>query len=417
MKIHVSTNGCEVGQLYSMHVQQFFLRNDPSSVVTEDPAEADLVILYACGLTESTEKDSLLIINALKSRMKPSAKLVVWGCLAKVNPKSLSTSHTGPIFGPSDLSRFEEILRKTTRHQCSVPIGVADANVPIPRKTLGSDNPDFINDHILYYLNKYLGKLDYKVSHREPWNPPSSTFFVRVAEGCTSYCTYCSEHLVWGKVKSRPIEKVISEFETGLQKGYNRFFLCAEDFGAYGVDIGTTACDLLRRIVNLNNNIDYRVIINEMSPQYLKAMFSDFVEIFESGKIETLGCQVESGSDRILRLMGRRYTAQEWRKYMLYINKEFPDIRLATHFMVGFPTETDEDFEATLRLLDYPLFLKEITIFKFSGRPTLPASRMSGQISQSVKELRFRRLRRKFLYMYSFNTTIDCARSFIRRLE
>jgi len=421
MKIHVSTNGCEVGQLYSMHVQQFFLKNNPSLLVTEDPGEADLVILYACGLTESTEKDSLSIIKALKSRMKPSAKLVVWGCLPKVNPKSLSASYTGPILGPSDMSSFEEILEKTTLHQCTVPINIADANLPIPRKTFGSDglsgSPNTINDHVFPLFNKYLGKLTQKLSYRQPANPPSPTFYVRVAEGCTSHCTYCSEHLVWGKIRSRPIEKIISEFKLGLQKGYNRFFLCAEDFGAYGVDIGCTACDLLRRIVRLDSETEYKIIINEMSPSYLKAMFSDFEEIFASGKIETLGCQVESGSNRILRLMGRKYAAEEWREYMLYVNRKFPDIRLATHFMVGFPTETEEDFKATEKLLDYPLFLKEIIIFKFSARPTVPASRMSGHIPESIKELRFRKLQRKFLYMYSFNTTIRCARSLARRFK
>jgi tRNA A37 methylthiotransferase MiaB len=401
-----------------MHVEQFFLKNNPSLSLTDDPQEADIVILWACGLTENSEKDSLSIIKTLKAKMRPSAKLIMWGCLPKVNPKSLSASHTGSILGPTDLSRFEEIFRETTGHQCSTPIGVADSNLLVPRKTL--DNPflthNVIDDQLLPKINRYLDKLALKLS-ATPWHPPSPTFYIRVAEGCTSHCTYCSEHLVWGKIRSRPIENIVSQFEDGLRKGHNRFFLCAEDFGAYGVDIGYSASDLLERLVDLNSKVDYKIVINEMSPSHLIAMFSEFKEVLASGKIETLGCQVESGSNRILRLMGRKYTAEEWRKYMIAINTEFPDVRLTTHFMVGFPTETERDFEATLKLLNYPLFLKEITIFKFSARPSVPAYRLSGQIPERTKLLRYQKLQRKFLYMYSLNTIIDCAHSPLGRLR
>jgi threonylcarbamoyladenosine tRNA methylthiotransferase MtaB len=415
MKIYVTTDGCEVGQLYSAHAQRILLNNDPKIVKTTDPREADLIIFYACGLTETSERKSLLIIETLKSKMKSSARIVVWGCLSKQNPELLAKSYAGPILGPSDFHIFDEILKQATGvPQCADATKIPDANFPITGEPLDLDNsltkPNFIKDSIratLRGLNGYLSTLLFKAN--------SPTFYIRVAEGCESHCTYCSEHIAWGKVKSKPIEKIISEFEDGLQKGYTTFFLCAEDLGAYGVDIGLNACDLLKQLVNLNNDINYKIVINEMSPPYLKKMFSDFEKVFATGKIGTLGCQVESGSNRILKLMGREYKAEEWKNLMLHVNRKFPQINLTTHFMVGFPTEAEEDFKATMKLLDFPLFLQEILIFKFSPRPNIPASRLPGQIPESTKESRYKELERKFRYRYPLNMAIRYSYSLAKK--
>ncbi|MCJ7633974.1 radical SAM protein [Candidatus Bathyarchaeota archaeon] len=410
MKIYVTNNGCEVGKLYSSYIQQLFLNSGPTIIKTADVREADLIIFYACGLTETKEEKSLNSIATLKSMMKPSARFFVWGCLSKQNPESLKNKYSGPMLGPSDIGFFEEILRQTTNEsKCSNINQIPDANLPIEEEALQPIST--IKQNIMYRvfgdLDGYLRQLFFKSN--------SSTFYLRVAEGCTSHCTYCSERLVWGTVKSKPSEKVISEFESGLEKGYTSFFLCAEDFGAYGVDIGLKATDLLKQIVEVGNGKNYKIIINELSPPYLKNMLSDFEKIFATGKISTLGVQVESGSNRILKLMGRQYKAEEWRNLMLRINRNFPSINLSTHFMVGFPTETEEDFNATMKLLDFPLLLADILIFKYSARPNIPAARLAGQIPQSIIELRARRLQRKFWYTYPLNIAIRYAYSLIKK--
>lgn len=395
MKIYVATDGCEVGQLYSSYVNQFFLKFNSEIINIADPSEADLLIFYACGLTETQEEKSIRLIAALKSRMKPSARIVVWGCLSKQNPESLKRNFDGPLIGPSDMHAFEEILRQTMNvTKCSSTLEIPDANFPITAiLDLGSSSTKL--SYVRYVLSRAIF-----------FNSGSRAFYVRVAEGCTSNCTYCSEHLVWGKVKSKPIEKVVSEFEAGLKKGHRLFELCAEDFGAYGVDLGLNACDLLKRLVDLSDDPDYRIIICELSPRYLKNMFSDFDKIFATGKISTLGVQVESGSDRILKLMGRQYKAADWRNMMLYINRKYPRINLATHFMVGFPTETEEDFKATMGLLDSPLSLKNVTVYKFYANPHVPAAKLSGQIPENVIEMRAKKLQSKFLSRYFLNRAI-----------
>jgi MiaB/RimO family radical SAM methylthiotransferase len=411
MKIYITNNGCEVGQLYSTYVKQLFLNNDRTIIKTANPREADLIIFYACGLTEKKEEKSIERITVLKSMMKPSARFLVWGCLSKQNPESLKKEYSGPILGPNDMKFFEDILRKTKNDAiCSNIIQIPDANLRLQEEVIIpiSTSKQNVMYRIFGDLDGYLSRLFFKVD--------SSIFYLRVAEGCTSHCTYCSERLVWGAVRSKPVEKVISEFESGLKKGYTTFFLCAEDFGAYGVDIGLKATDLLKRLVEIGKDRNYKLIINELSPPYLKNMLPDFEKIFATGRISTLGVQVESGSNRILKLMGRQYKAEEWRNLMLRINRNFPSINLSTHFMVGFPSETEEDFDSTMKLLDFPLLLKDILIFKFSPRPNIPAARLSGKISQRVIELRARRLQRKFWYTYPLNIAVRYPYSVIKRI-
>ncbi len=406
MKIYVTTDGCEVGRLCSQNVYRFLSEFNSEIVYTADFREADLVVFYACGLTRNQEDKSVSLIASLKHEMKPSARIVVWGCLPKQNPELLKKTYDGPIIGPSDMHAFEEILTQIMNvPKLSKSLEIPDVHIPI-MQTLESDSSPISLAYMRYVLSRAIF-FDFGA-------PP---FYVRVAEGCTSNCTYCSEHLVWGKVKSKPFDKVISEFEIGLKKGYRLFELCAEDFGAYGVDIGLNASDLLKRLVDLSDDPNYKIIINQLSPPYLRNMYSDFDKIFATGKISRLGVQVESGSDRILKLMGRnQYKAADWRNMMLSISRKHPRIDLATHLMVGFPSETEEDFKATMDLIDFPLSLKNLTVYKFYANRHVPAFKLKNQIPQSVIDMRAARLQRKFVSLYALNLAMRYSYSIARRL-
>jgi tRNA A37 methylthiotransferase MiaB len=403
--VYVTHNGCEEGALKSMHVQQFFSKN--GFTVTRDPNQADFLVFFACGLTDPKEKHSLMVIRRLQAQKKNTANLIVWGCLPKINPKSLVGIYDGPIVGPKDLDFFESLIGKTAVEICDV-----SANTLIPKEAVGEEKVtpklgyDPIND-FLWRLKKYVDLV--RLPRRKGLFEETS-FFIRVAEGCTGNCTYCSERPAWGRVKSRPIPKIIEEFKSGLASGYNRFFLVAADLGSYGIDIGSSAVDLLEGIVKTGEQKNYSVIINQMNPGDLKRLLPDMEEVLASGKIEALGCQVESGSNRILELMGRKYAAEDWRENMLSINRKSPFVRLSTHIMVGFPTETDEDFEATIELLDFPLFIDWVGVFIFSPRPTVYASRLPNQVPEKVRELRFRKIYRKYLFMYALNVALGNIR-------
>jgi len=397
VQVYVSTNGCEEAQLSSMYVEQFFKENN--QVLITDPAQADMIIFFACGLTAQTEKDSLLVIKKLKAIMKPAARLLVWGCLHKINPRSLAAVYEGPVIGPADASYFEGLLEKTT-----ILFDEISANSLALRETSGLCDRSYTDllTRVLMLPKKGTAKLRFELGGSYEKTP----YFIRAATGCTGDCVYCSERAAWGRIRSRPIDKVVSEFEWGLKKGYKLFFLVAADLGAYGIDKGFRLPDLFRKMIKTHDNRDYQIILNQINPFHLKELFCDLEETFSSGKIQLLCSPVQSGSNRILKLMRRPYTAEEWRDCMLRLNKSYPSIRLKTHFMVGFPTETVEDFGATLKLLDYPLFLDSMGIFKFSVRPTVYAARMSGQVSEEIKESRRKKLLRKYAYMFALNLSL-----------
>lgn len=395
LKVYVSTNGCVDGQLSSKRVEEFFRINELT--ITKNVEEADLIVFYACGLTEQKEKEALSVIQKFRGKMKNTAKLHIWGCLPKINPQSLSTIYDGPIIGPLDTNFFEEILEKNKITFNDIKSGFP-ANKLVSRETSEQNNQkiDPLTNAILLPKQSWT-------FFRSLMRKQNKTFFIKIATGCTGHCTYCSERQVFGRIKSRPIGDIISEFKEGLKLGCNRFSLLATDLSAYGKDIDCSLCDVLREMIRTNNKINFKIILNQLELFNLKEIYSDLEEILASGKIEELMCPVQSGSNRILKLMGRNYTAEEWKSYMLRINKQFPNIRLSTQFLVGFPTETDEDFRKSLKLLDRPLNIDGIYIFKFSKRPTINASNISGQISEETKELRYKKLLQKHARMNLYN--------------
>lgn len=392
LKAYIGTNGCIEGQLSSKHLERFLINNGMS--ITKDSAVADIVIFYACGLTQQKERDSLDIIKKFKTKIKSDAKLLVWGCLPKINPRSLKGIYDGPLIGTLDVNFFAEIPKNVAfpldkiSHAC-------DSNelCTMDTSTIYSYNLDPLTTSILLFkqgLDRFSDRL-----HKN-----DKIYFIPIGTGCRGKCTYCGERPVFGRPKSRPIESILSEFEKGLQQGYKRFSLIATDSGSYGIDIGYTLPYLLRKIIQTNDKKDFKIIINQLEFLHFAEICADMEDILSSGKIEKFECPVQSGSNRILELMNRGYKAEEWRTHMIQINQKYPKIRLATHFMVGFPTETDEDFNETLRLLDPPLFLDSMYIFRYSNRPKEYASHMSGQISEKTKELRYKKLQQKYAKMY-----------------
>jgi MiaB/RimO family radical SAM methylthiotransferase len=389
VKVYISTNGCEEAQLSSRSLEKFVEMNKLNQ--TKNAKEADFIIFYACGLTQYTENKSLHIIKNLK-KMNPSSKLIVWGCLSKQNPESLAKVYDGPIIGPLDRNVFKEILGKTS-------ISFDDIELSAPNSALKNcmetswiidyeDNNPLTN--LISLSKQCYNKLWYK-TQKKP-----KVYYIRVASGCTGNCTFCSERPVFGGIKSRPIDDVVSEFKMGLRQGFNRFSLLATDLGAYGKDAGSTLCDLLGKIFETNSDVNYTLILNQVEPNNLIKIYPDLREILVSGKVEGLMCPVQSGSNRILKLMGRKYTVEEWKSHILKINEEFSNIRLSTHIMIGFPTETEEDFNETKKLLDPPPFFDDITFFKYSERPTVASQHLPGQVSEDIKELRRKILLAKF---------------------
>jgi tRNA A37 methylthiotransferase MiaB len=391
LELFLCTNGCVEGQLRTKQIERYLDAHAQSVHVAPAADDADIVLFYACGLTNEKESHSLSIIRDLKEKMRPDAELVVWGCLPKQNPRALMGIYDGPSIGPRDADLLPEILELS-----DIPLDDINRSAAANElKTMaapsihGCNSTDLLTSAMLFY-----GRLVDRLGSRRQRH--TEVYYIPIATGCTGHCTYCSERPVFGNiVQSRPIEAIVSEFRDGLQRGYNRFSLVATDLGSYGADIGCRLPDLLDEMVAIDRP-DYQILLNQIEPHHLGAIYDSMEPILASGKIEMVMSPVQSGSNRILKLMGRRYTAEEWRELMLDIHQNHPGIRLNTQFMVGFPTETEDDFAATLGLLDPPLRLDEAHIFRFSPRPTVAASRLPDQVPDDIKEARAAQLLSRF---------------------
>ena len=210
---------------------------------------------------------------------------------------------------------------------------------------------------------------------------------MRVATGCLGNCSYCAVKFAVGELESKPIDAIVNEFKSGLDQGFEHFVLIAGDVGCYGVDIGTSAIELLSNLFAVEGA--YKIIIKEFNAQWVVKYFQDLLKIFKENyeKIDYIVVPVQSASNRMLRLMKRPYTIENVKKYLNIIKSEVPDLQISTHIMVGFPGETEEDFKESvdfIREYEFPF----VDIYAYDDRPNTAASQMAGKVPQKIIDQR-----------------------------
>jgi threonylcarbamoyladenosine tRNA methylthiotransferase CDKAL1 len=377
-KACVLTLGCPESRIDSAKVQVFLQKN--SYALTQEIKEADLILFRTCGLTKDSEGYSLEAIRKIKLTKKKDAKLIAWGCLSKINPSALRREYSGITFGEAD----EEILNEIV--VANKPIEEIEANYLLPGFKYGKGFSKIIH-FPMYFLMSLLGTERFSICYEE--ERYGSPFFIKVSTGCLGSCTFCVVKQSRGTVRSKSIDNVLAEFKRGLASGYKDFRLLATDLGAYGMDKGYRIVDLLNRMIAEEG--DYVISLRNINPCWLKEMYEEMKPILSSGRIRFLSSGFESGSNRILRLMGRRYTIEEYRRCIQDLNRKHPNILLSTQVMVGFPTEKKQDFQQSEKILK-ELRFDEVELYKYSPRRGTRAAKMSDQVPKYIKEYRFLRL-------------------------
>lgn len=207
------------------------------------------------------------------------------------------------------------------------------------------------------------------------------SFCIKVSTGCPNKCAFCAVKISRGELKSKPIHKIVEEFEEGLAKGYKEFSLLGTDVGAYGKDQGVTLVDLLRELIKRKG--DYTIRLRNTHPKFLIKMMPEFQKILRSGKISYLSTAAESGNNRILNLMRRGYRIEDYKEAILTLKSQFQSLQIRTQIMVGFPSETEEEFQDSLRLLD-EIDFDFVEVYQFQPRPGTEAAEMKDQVPQKV---------------------------------
>jgi threonylcarbamoyladenosine tRNA methylthiotransferase CDKAL1 len=382
---YLLTNGCPENRIDASRMINFLKANDFNQVCNF--RKADLIIFNACALTQGSEENSIKIIKHFISQKKDTARLIVCGCLPKINGKRLNEIYEDITFGSDNL----EILGQIINTQKEPDQFYANILIPcIKNPTIDQVyKPSFCHEFfsrnlLLELIDNYHCKLINIIHVSRP-----HSFCIKVSTGCLGRCTFCAVRLSRGKVRSKSIDKIKQEFKEGLSKGHKEFALLGTDLGAYGRDLGETLVSLLRELVAEPG--DYDIRLRNIQPRFLIEMLPQLIEIFQTGKISYLSTAAESGNNRILKLMNRRYKIEDFKTAVRTINENFPSMQMSTQLMVGFPSETEQEFLDTYRLLD-ELHFDYIEVYKFQPRPNTKAVKLPHQVPEKIAMRRKNRL-------------------------
>ena len=360
-KVFVLTLGCQQNEADSERLLGMAVAMGYEK--TEIPDDASLIIVNTCAIREHAEKRALSLVGQYKhiKAKNPELIIVVCGCMVVQEHRVNDIKHRYPyvdiLFGPS-------LIHKMPEH--------------IYNRMSGSKRI-FDPDDKIYTFAEGLPVC--RESGYKAW--------VSIMYGCNNFCSYCIVPYVRGRERSRKREDVIAEVRELVDAGYKDITLLGQNVNSYGVDSGFEYdfADLLRDIDEIEG--DY--IIHFMT-SHPKNASKKLIDVMAASRhvARHFHLPMQSGSDSVLRAMNRRYDFEKYIGILDYIREKMPECTVSSDIIVGFPTESDEDFEDTLRALERARF-DMIYSFQYSPRKGTPAAEMV-QIEQSVKQERFDRM-------------------------
>jgi tRNA-2-methylthio-N6-dimethylallyladenosine synthase len=357
--LYLKTFGCQMNEYDSTRMVDV-LRAAEGLVQTEDPEQADVVLLNTCSIREKAEDkvySHLGVFAEMKAR-RPALIIGVGGCVASQEGEGLvaRAPFVDLVFGPQTLHRLPAMIaavRQTGRPQVDVSFPENEKFDDLPRTEVSS-----------------------------------ATAFVSIMEGCSKYCSFCVVPYTRGEEISRPFEQVLAEVRDLAVQGVREVTLLGQNVNGYdGALKDGEPADLALLIEHV------AAIPGIERIRYTTSHPVDFtdrlIEVY--GRVPQLVSHlhlpVQSGSDRILSAMKRRYTALEFKQKIRRLRAVRPDIAVTSDFIVGFPGETDRDFEATLALIDEIGFDQSFS-FIYSRRPGTPAASLPDEVPQELKQRR-----------------------------
>ncbi len=330
-----------------------FLRANHYDVGSElDGCET--ILVNTCCVTQGRIKQAQETVTAAR-RTRPQARVIIFGCLAGLSDASVLGKDV-VLVGPHSLADLQH------HFPYQVPLvetvsGMLDAEALCPYQQ--------------------------KVTNLDA--------FVLIAQGCVNGCSYCNIKRAKGNVSSVRREAICAAIEQGLARGRDEFVLLADDCGSYGADVGSDLLDLLRAIRRIDRRV--RVKLHSLFPGEFLAMAAGITELAAGGLISYANIPVQSGSQRVLAMMERDYDIAAVTARLAELKARAPGAWLHTHFIVGFPGETESDFAASLQLV--PRF-DEVLFLAYSDNPGTRAARLDSKVDGVVVRARLADVKRRF---------------------
>ncbi len=358
---YIRTYGCQAN-IRDEEVMAGYL-SQAGFVRTDDPRKANVAVINTCAVRENAEDKVYGEIGSFKANkdLDKDFMLILAGCVMDENDIAQKLMKTYPwitlVIGTHDVSKINELLASSLEKKASI----------VSVRSFASEVVE----------NMPSVRLD------------SSKAFVNISYGCDKFCTYCIVPYTRGRERSRKMEDIIKECQDLVSKGYKQITLLGQNVNSYGLDFkdGTTFAKLLEEVAK--TGIPHLRFLTSYPSQFTDEMI-DIMATYPNID-HWLHFPVQSGSSKTLNKMGRRYTREEYLDVVRRIKTRIPDISLTTDIIVGFPYETEEDFQDTLSLCKEVGYSSAYT-FIYSPRPGTPAAKME-QVPPEVSHERFDRLK------------------------
>lgn len=353
MKVAIQSLGCKVNLYESEYIMDQFQKAGYEIVPFQEIA--DVYIINTCSVTNTSDVKSRKVIHQA-IRRNPDACVVAIGCFIEAN-HDYHEDGVDILLGNANKSKVLEYVERywQTKQQTNYFV------TPIPDK---------FDDMT---MSTFLGR---------------TRAFIKIQDGCENFCSYCIIPYVRGKCRSKNFQTVLEEIQNYVQHGYKEVVLTGIHTGNYGVDLGTDFAALLGEIVKIKDLVRLRISsieITELTDEVLQIIRDSNVIV------DHLHIPLQAGSDKILRLMNRKYDLAYFKQKIVQIRAIRPNISLTTDIIVGFPSETEEDFQNTLSFVRSVRFSK-VHVFPYSRRNGTVAADMAEQVPGDVKKDRVRRL-------------------------
>jgi MiaB-like tRNA modifying enzyme len=340
MRVYIETYGCTANKSDESAIKGLLRQQNYELVSTSE--DADVIILLTCTVVGTTEQRMLSRIRVLRTLEKP---FIITGCMQVVQSDLIASVAPDAIqVSPQQLHHIPDLIHGRK------PVVTTRQNIRLPKYFEGVTAP------------------------------------IAIAEGCLLSCSYCITHFARGQLISFPIQQILTDVHSALYQGCREIQLTAQDTASYGCDKKTNLGVLLREISAIKQK--FRVRVGMMNPSMLQKNLQNILPSFLDSKIyKFLHLPVQSGDNTILQKMRRAYSVEEFKVLIHFFREQIPTITLATDIIVGFPTESREQFENTMQLLD-EIKPDIVNITRYSARPYTPAKKMKGRIPSDIMKKR-----------------------------
>ena len=365
-KLHITTWGCQMNE-YDSSKMADLLNSTHGLELTDKPEEADVLLLNTCSIREKAQEKVFSQLGRWKNwkKDKPDLIIGVGGCVASQEGEHIRerAPFVDIVFGPQTLHRLPEMINK-----------IRDGD----RAIVDISFPE-------------IEKFD-RLPEPKAEGP---TAFVSIMEGCNKYCSFCVVPYTRGEEVSRPVDDVLFEIAQLAEQGVREVNLLGQNVNAYRgetFDGGICTFAELLRLVAAIDGID-RVRYTTSHPIEFT---DDIIEVYRDTPelVSFLHLPIQSGADRILTMMKRNHTALEYKAIIRKLREVRPNIQISSDFIVGFPGETAEDFEQTMKVIEQVNFDMSFS-FIYSARPGTPAADIPDDVSEDEKKERLARLQQR----------------------